>query len=195
MRSIRQPVFVLLSVFAMAACGCSSSGTLVRDTLDPVTGITITHAEVPLIFYRDQSARAAYARDFVNLAPIQINRMGRYRYFLWLAAWSTMQNVHLAEELDGFESIIVFADGEPLTLSSTGWTPQAIGATEPVYAKPVASAAEAYYEVTVDQLRLIAQAADVRLRSTGPRARAYEPWDSQTSAHASLQAFLEYVSY
>lgn len=106
-----------------------------------------------------------------------------------------MQNAHLAEAHDGFESIIVFADGEPLELISAGWTPQAIGATESVYVKPVASAVEAYYEVTVDQLRLIANAADVRLQSTGPQAHTYEPWDSQASARGSLQAFLEYVSY
>lgn len=195
MRCFQKSVSLLLALFAALLCSCSSSGPVIQDTLDPVTGITVTHAEVPLVFYRDRSARAAYARDFVNLGPIQINRMGRYRYFLWLAAWSTMQNAHLAEEHDGFESIIVFADGEPLELTSAGWTPQAIGATESVYVKPVASAAEAYYEVTVDQLRLIANATDVRLQSTGPQAHTYEPWDSQASAHGSLQAFLEYVSY
>ena len=192
MRCFRNSIFILL---AALLCSCGSSGSVIRDSLDPVTGITITHAEVPLVFYRDRSARAAYAHDFVNLGPIQINRMGRYRYFLWLAAWSTMQNANLAEAHDGFESIIVFADGEPLELASAGWTPQAIGATESVYVKPVASAAEAYYEVTVDQLRLIANAADVRLQSTGPQARDYEPWDSQAAARSSLQAFLEYVSY
>jgi hypothetical protein len=176
-------------------CGCGSPGSVILDTLDPVTGITISHATVPLVFYRDRSARAAYARDYVNLGPLQVNRMGRRQYFLWAAVWSTLQNTHLANEQDGFETIIVFADGEPLELSSAGWTPQAIGASESVYVKPVASAAEAYYEVTVDQLRLIAEATDIRLKTIGAQTRDYEPWDSQSAARGNMQAFLEYVSF
>lgn len=195
MRHFRQSVSLLLAVLIATIGGCGSTGPVIQNTLDPVTGITITHADVPMLFYRDSSARAAYARDFVNLGPIMINRMGQYRYFLWLAAWGTIQNTGLAEAHNGFESIIVFADGEPLELASAGWTPQTVGASASVYIKPVTSAAEAYYEVTADQLRLIADATDVRLQSTGSPARAYEPWDSQTSARASLQAFLEYVSY
>jgi len=195
MRHFRQSVSLLLAVLIATIGGCGSTGTVIQNTLDPVTGITITHADVPMLFYRDSSARAAYARDFVNLGPIMINRMGQYRYFLWLAAWGTIQNSHLTEARDGFESIIVFVDGEPLGLTSVGWAPETIGASASVYIKPVTSATEAYYEVTADQLRLIADATDVRLQLTGSATRAYEPWDSQTSAHASLRAFLEFVSY
>ncbi len=121
--------------------------------------------------------------------------MGRHQYFLWAAIWSTLQDTHLADERDGFESIVVFADGEPLELSSVGWTPQAIGASESVYIKPVASAAEAYYEVTVDQLRLIVEATDIRLKTTGAQARDYQLWDNQAAARNSMQAFLERVSF
>ena len=182
-------------IFALTIGSCGSSPSRIHDTLDPITGATITRAEVPLVFYRERSSRAAYARDFVNLGPIQVNRMGQHHYFLWLAAWSTMQDSHLADEHDGFERIVLFADGEPLELSSAGWTPIAIGASASVYVKPAASSAESYYEVTVDQLHLIAGASDVRVQSTGPDTRSYEPWDNQASARRSLQAFLEYVSF
>jgi hypothetical protein len=86
--------------------------------------------------------------------------------------------------------VVIFVDGEPLPLEVSGWTSSAIGASEPVFLKPVASAADAYYAVTVDQLRLIAEAADVRLQSTGPGGVSYEPWDDQRSGKSGLVEFL-----
>jgi hypothetical protein len=144
-----------------------------------------------MVFYRDVSGRAAYARDYVHVAPLEVNRSGAYRYYLWLGIWNTMEDARSDQSRDGFESIVVFADGEPLPLEIAGWTATAIGASEPVYLKPVASAADAYYEVTLDQLRLISEAKDVRLQSTGKRRGSYEPWDDQKSAKAGLIEFLD----
>ena len=106
-----------------------------------------------------------------------------------------MENAPLNQSRDGFESIVVFADGEPLPLQIAGWTATAIGASESVYLKPVASAADAYYEVTLDQLRLISEAKDIRLQSTGTRRGSYEPWDDQKSAKAGLLEFLASIAY
>ena len=40
--------------------------------------------------------------------------MGEYSYFLWLGIWSTISDADRSYERDGFESITLFADGEPL---------------------------------------------------------------------------------
>jgi hypothetical protein len=170
--------------------GCASSAPTVSEKLDLVTGVTVTFANTPLVLYRETPAQAAYARNYVDLGPIQVNRGGFYRYYLWLGIWSTMQTADLSGQRDGFESIIIFADGEPLTLDIAGWTPESIGASEPTYLKPVASAADAYYEVTIDQIRLIATARDIRIRVTGSSPREFELWDEQKSARASLAEFM-----
>lgn len=56
--------------------------------------------------------------------------------------------------------------------------------------KPVASAANAYYRVTLDQVRVIADAHDVDLRAGVGRAQLYELWDQQRPASASLREFV-----
>ena len=89
-----------------------------------------------------------------------------------------------------FASVVIFADGEPFLLDVSGWTQAAIGVSEPVYAKPVASSADAYYRVTADQIRLIAQASELRLRTTGVSPRDFELWDKQRLARQGLQAFI-----
>ncbi len=177
----------------LTACG-SSNGTI-RNKLDPITAVTITYSETPLVFYRDNSGRAAFARNFVHLAPLEVNRAGGFRYYLWLGIWNTMQSGDTGESRDGFESVVIYADGEPLPLELSGWTATAIGASEPVYLRPVSSAADAYYEVTVDQLRLIAASGDIRVQTTGPKPQSYELWDEQKSAKASLIEFLGNAVY
>ncbi|MDH3748547.1 MAG: hypothetical protein OER97_10100 [Gammaproteobacteria bacterium] len=106
-----------------------------------------------------------------------------------------MQASDPTQQRDGFESITVFADGEPLLLELTGWTPDAIGASTPVYQRPVGSAADAYYKVTVDQIRLIAEASDIRLRTTGTSSIEYHLWDGQNTAHRGFEAFLQAALY
>jgi hypothetical protein len=174
---------------------CASQPGAIQNKLDPTTAVTITYSRTPMVFYRDDSGKAAFARNYLHLGPLEVNRTGSFHYYLWLGIWNTMQNAESGEARNGFESIVIYADGEPLALELAGWTPAAIGATEPVYVRPVASAADAYYEVTVDHLRLIAASEDVRVQSTGPGARTYELWDKQKSARKSLDEFLRNSVY
>jgi hypothetical protein len=183
---------LFVSIIAiLTLLGCASSPTLaVSEKLDPNTGVTVTFSRTPMVLYRDTPSQAAYARNYLHLGPIQVNRAGTYRYYLCVGIWNTMQVADISEHRDGFESIIVFADGEPLTLELVGWTPKSIGTSEPTYVKPVASTADAYYEVTADQIRLIAHATDIRVQATGTSPKEFQLWDEQVSARNSLAEFL-----
>jgi hypothetical protein len=189
----RWPWLAVFAATALAACAAVSSA--VGERLDPVTGVTVTFTETPLVLYRDEPARAAYARTFVNIAPLLVNRSADRRYYLWIGIWNTVVADDAVTQRDGFESIAVFIDGEPLFLELAGWTPDVLGVSEPVYVKPVASAVDAYYEITPDQVRRIAAASDVRLRTGGTNLRSYEPWDGQSGARESLQRFAELTAY
>lgn len=180
-----------ITLMCVMVSACASSVPMINDKLDEATGVTITFIGTPLLLYRETPAQAAYARDYAQLGPIQVNRSGSYQYYLWIGSWATMQTSSVSEHRDGFESIVVFADGEPLALELSGWTPDAIGASEPTYLKPVASSTDAYYQVTIDQIRMIGEATDIRLRTGGSSPREYEPWDDQTAARAAFARFLE----
>ena len=180
-------------VLLLGVAACSSQQALVTDRLDEVTGVTVTHATKPLVLYRDRSARAAFARDFVYMGPIEVNNMGQRRYFLWLGIWGTADGIAQTSRISDFESVVVYADGEPLTLEVAGFAPASIGVSEPVYLKPVASTTDAYYRVTMDQLRLIAEARDVELQAGGNAALRYWIWDPAADFSAGLVAFLRRV--
>ena len=181
----------VLIITALSAAGCVSTSVLVEEKLDMGTGVTVTHATAPIVLYRDNSAYAAHARDYVYLGPVEINQMGSYSYYLWLGIWSTVSDAERSYERDGFESITLFVDGEPLQLELVGWTLESIGVSEPVYVKPVASAADAYYRVTIDQIRLIANAREIELHAGTTPVKVYLMWDRQGSAHASMREFVD----
>lgn len=186
---------IVLFLSGMLASGCASPTVTVADHLDMETGVTVTRSNKPVIFYRDGSARAAHARDFVYLGPVQINRMGQYRYYLWLGIWSAIPGEIPLDRRDGFDAVTLYADGEPLQLALAGWNEDAIGASQAIYVKPVASAADAFYEVTIDQIRLIAEARDLRLLTSGSDSSSFELWDSQQSALQGFRQFAEQALY
>jgi hypothetical protein len=182
----------LLAVLASCASGPSA---LTREFLDTGTGVTVTASRVPLVLYRDNPAAAAYARNVVHVGPVEVNRSGDYRYFLWLGIWDTMQSPVVSASRDGFETIVIVVDDESMALDLAGWTPAAINASTPAYLRPVASASEAYYPLTIDQIRFIAEARSVRLRTTGNSPREYLMWSAQGGARQALLAFLDRVGY
>lgn len=191
-RSISQVLQVAL-LFCLGSC--TTIGATTIEALDPLTSVTLTAVKTPMIFYRDDSGHSAYARDFANLGPIQVNRSGQYRYFLWIGVWSTGQESDDTGRRDSFESPVLFIDGEPFQLQLAGWTPDSIGASRGIYAKPVASAIDAYYEVTLDIIRLLVNSSDVRLRSGGDHAASFEPWNDQQAAKDSLRDFFDLIGY
>lgn len=177
-----------LVVLSLSACA-STTGN-VNEFLDEQTAVTVTSSISPIVLYRDNPSQAAYARNYLHIGPIEVNRSGSYQYFLWIGIWNTMDTADSAARRDSFSSITLFADGEPLPLEIAGWTPDAIGTSRPVYVKPVASAADVYYRVTVDQIRLIAEASDLRIRTSGGSPREYQLWDNQQAARKDFKAFL-----
>jgi hypothetical protein len=134
---------ILASLLLMSLASCASSSGSVREVLDETTGVTITSSATPLLLYRDNSSYAAYSRNYAQIGPIEVNQTGRYSYFLWVGVWNTIQDTEATTRRSSFDSITIFADGEPLALDATGWTPDAINASLRVYPKNVASAADA----------------------------------------------------
>ncbi len=181
-----------IGLIAVLISGCSFAPGpgRVGEKLDPQTSVTITYSPTPMILFRDDPGHAANARNLVSLGPLQTNRSGSYQYFIWLGIWNTNHSVNATDARDGFDSIMLLVDGEPLALEVSGWTPAAIGASQPVYPQPVASAIDAYYRVTADQIRLIAEADEVSLRTTGFSSRSFELWDKQAVAREGFRSFL-----
>ena len=185
--------FALTLAVALVLAACGGTDALVSDRLDPLTGVTVTSATKPLVLYRDRSAQAAYAKDYVYLGPIEVNNMGHRNYFIWLGIWSSSDLADRSSQMNDFETVVVYADGEPLNLEVDGWTPGSIGLSESAYVKPVASATDGYYRVTIDQIRLIAEAKDIEIRAGTTAAKRFVLWDTSASGNSAIISFVQRV--
>lgn len=186
-------VAAILAVAATVLLGaCATPGHGLRQQLDETTGVTVTYSS-PMLLVRDTPAYGAYARSFVELGALEINRMGSRRYFLWVNTWNTDRVATMAEHRDGFETVMLVVDGEPLSLDVHSWTPGAIGLSESVHPRLVIATADAFYAVTTNQLALIAGASDLWLRTSGADSREFHLWDRQEAALADLAAFVDYA--
>lgn len=192
--SRKNHLYILCLVTLSCVAACAGSGPLVTDRLDPLTGVTVTRAVKPLVLYRDRSAQSAFGRDYVYLGPIEINAMGERRYYFWFGVWSTSDSVDRSTTLDQFESVVIYADGEPLSLQLAGTTLASIGVSEPVYVRPTASATDAFYAVTIDQIRIVAESRDLELRVGNFKPVQYIPWDTTESATAGIREFVRSVN-
>ena len=191
-RKTHQYIISLITFAFLSAC--AGPGPLVTDQLDPLTGVTVTHATKPLVLYRDRSAQSAFGRDYVYLGPLEFYNMGERRYYFWFGIWSTWDSMDRGMTLDNFESVVIYADGEPLSLQLAGTTLRSIGVSEPVYVKPTASATDAFYAVTIDQIRVIAESRDLELRVGGLKPIHYIPWDTAESATVGIREFVRSVN-
>lgn len=183
-----------LALTLIFASSCSSYNGLVLSKLDPKTSVTITYNESPLVFFRALSASSTLEKEHVYLGPVEVNRSGDYRYYLWLATWGTIDVAQNDQRQGRYESVNVVADGQPVTLKIMGSSWQAIGASEPVYRMPVAWATEAFYDLTLGQLRQIAEATNLQVEYSSTR-ETFEPWNDQISTKAGLIEFLVHSEF
>ena len=179
-----------LALLLFLVAGCVGPDSLALERMDPLTGVTVTRAPEPMVMYRNLSGQSAFGREYVYVGPVQVNKMGQRNHFLWLGIWRTADASDPAQTIDDFETIVIYADGEPLSLEAAGWTPGAVGLSESAYVKPVASAVDGYYAVTIDQLRLIAESNDLELRAGSRQPQRYVPWDSVREASQTMVTFL-----
>lgn len=183
-----------MALAVLLTSACSSNPELVLSKLDPETSVTISYNQSPLAFIRTLNANTANSKEYVYLGPVEVNRSGDYRYYMWLASWNATDPVRLGRRHDRFKSIDIIADGEPVTLKLTGSSTRAIGASEPVYRKPVGWATEAYYDVTLDQLRMIADATELWVQYSATR-ETFELWDDPIASKAGLVEFMVHSEF
>lgn len=183
-----------LSALAFAASllligACVSNPELVRSKLDPKTSVTISYSKSPFIFFRPLSGSQADAKEYVYAGPLEVNRSGDYRYYLWLSSWGTMDSGEIDTRQQRFETVDIIADGNAVTLEMSGDSVAAIGASEAVYARPAGWATDLYYTVTIEQLQTIVDAGTLQLRFQST-SETFMPWDDQVAAKAALNRFL-----
>ena len=148
----------LMTCLAIALCACASPDAL-HSRLDDDTGLTVVTMHEPVVLARP-TRMAVAARDYAHIGPVEVNRMGRREYYLWIGLSSTVDRERVAEPAPRAETLALLIDGQPSVLPLTDWNPELelppYASSTPVYASLAARA-------SLEQIQRIAAAGDVEV--------------------------------
>lgn len=172
---------------------CATGQNPVVEKFDELTAVTITSNRTVVSLSPDRPFDRATANDYVQIGPIEVNQAGTLRYYLWLGISDGSGMTSAGEGPEEYESIVLVIDGEKTQLNVHGWTATAIGASEPVYKKLYETSVDAYYQINIDHIQLLADADSLRLHTTGPAPKEFSPWHGLAKTKDELAEFLRAV--
>ncbi len=121
---------------------------------------------------------AANARDYLNLGVVAINRSGERTYWLGVVAWSTIDRV-ATDDVKGFPGRIRLGRAAgSMELEPVAGGRQAVGLERPAFVGPATRFTEAWYRLSVEQLRRLSESppSAVELQGPGPQLLVFVPW-------------------
>jgi hypothetical protein len=153
-------VWCLASVAALLA-GCAADGPL-ESALD-AKGRTEVRATSILTLARPTPRYSEAARDYLYLAPVEVNEMGARRQYLWLGFATTVDHAWLWAERSEPTTLVLVFDGVPVALPLSAWDvlPAGFGTPAPTYEARRA-------RVTLDELGRLTTAGAVEVHLVAP---------------------------
>jgi hypothetical protein len=178
-------VLAALTGMLLAACGAAAPGQRATEYLDESSGVTITRVAAPFTFYSDDPSRAANARDYLDAAPLALNRSGRYSWWLWLGEWSTIDRGASGGDsrLPDIAVLQLIVDGEPMELDIQARTGRIPGAGPLPYVGTLDTAKSILLPLTSSQVARLSRAASISIRTemTDGEVRHWQPWPRRAS--------------
>lgn len=156
---MKRPAFLIDSiVVGVLLAGCTSAPET-RTRLDS-SGLTVVALADAIVLAHPVRNLAAAARDYAYIGPVEINRMGRRQYLLWIGLASTVDRELVGANPPQATGLVMIVDGEPMALSLADWETSLdlppYDATAPVYDVLAA-------RTSLDQIGRIAAADSVEL--------------------------------
>jgi hypothetical protein len=141
----------------------AADGEAVREYVDELTAVSITVSLDSLVFARERSDLAANARDYITLAPLEINRTGRRTLFWSGYLWSTIDRRGREPVIAADEQLVLIADGRPIALRQASASLRDQGVGQPPTPVPVRTATPVLFEAKPDEIAYVAQARELRI--------------------------------
>jgi hypothetical protein len=183
-------VFTVIMILTLLEA-CASTPPADREILDEQTGNTLSVVSKPLVFARERTDLAAYARDYATLVAIELDHSGTFENYLLLYCWSTVDRRMLPKATEG-SALRLVGDGRQLDLKPLPSLPIAVGKHRqlfwPKHGAPVVSA----FAVDQATLRYIAAARSLILRM--PDETLDTPFRIWDDGRAALLSFLHATS-
>jgi len=161
----------------------------VREYIDEETAVSVVVATVPLVFARERTDLAVNARDYLALVPLETNRAGARRLYWCGYLWSTIDRRSAAPLLAPGDSLVLIADGRPISLQADARTLREHGIAQAPLRAPTRGAMPVLFAADAEIIGYVARATRLHvLLVQGSVSETFATWKDP---RAAIQAFLE----
>lgn len=159
---------ILALALVLASCASSPAQAppkaATRDYFDERTGSTWSVVDEPLIFARERTDVAAFARDYATLVAIEVDLSGKDSDYLLLYRWSTVDPRFSPPPRPDRGELRILADGRSIDLRPLPELPVSLSRRRPLHLPPHGEVVPYAYRVDLSLLRFIAGSRQLRLR-------------------------------
>ena len=144
------------------------------------------------MFARERSDLAANARDYVSLAPVEINRSGERRYYWFGFVWSTIdRRVGGDPSWTPADEFALLADGRPIRLQTAAGSLRELGIGRYPFSRPGRAAIPVLFHADPGSVSFAGNAADLSLVMVrSGLTQDYTLWRDEREAVRRLVTYL-----
>ncbi len=185
---------VLLACCALQGA-CVAADPSARQYQDEATAVTVTTTVEPLVLAREVSLLAVNARDYLSLFPVEVNRAGQRRYYLFGYSWSTIDRRGDARAaVAGEVAFNLRADDRDIVLKMAEREFQSAALSALPVPAPVPAARPLLFPVDRATLLFVGTARVLSAHSgDAPATAPVEPYRLWKRPGGGLNAFLERI--
>ena len=183
----RHCTVLLLLMVALAGCSAVPPQDS-RTLLDQNTGNTLLLVTHPLVFARERSDLAAYARDYATLVAVEVDVAGRYQDYFLLYRWSTVDKRMSPLPSVSSGELHLEADGRVIVLTALDHLPVSGMDLAALHYPRHADVMTYAYRVDAATLKFIAASTRIALRL--PQEPFDSPFNLREDGRPSLAQFV-----
>lgn len=144
---------ITLAVLMLRAGGASAVET-VREYVDERTAVSVAYATTPLVFMREHASLGVNVREYLSLAPVELNAMGRETYYLFGYLWYT--GAVSGESLEALgRELVLLGEDRRIRLKAVGNSLRETGLSGPPWPPPVPGGHPVMFVIDAEALRYL----------------------------------------
>lgn len=150
----RAHILVGTMALLLGACSWLPKGDGLTTSITE-TGVSPTSSRSAVWLAAMRPGLSAVGKDYLFVGPMTVNREGSRRSYLWFAAGTTIDRHITGAEKPQLESVVMVADGTPMTFDLVPWDN---GKASSPYPLTIDSYVSYAARVTASQVRQLANA-------------------------------------
>jgi len=189
---MRISVALVVALMVLPACSGRPPAAASHEFLDERTGTTLSVVAEPLVFARERIDVAAHARDYATLVAVEVDNSGKYREYLLLYRWSTVDPRMSAAPDPQAGELKILADGREIGMMPVEQMPVSLSRRRELHLPPQGGVIAHAYPVDTATLHFIASSRTLAvLMPQEPLATPFQMWEDGRQA---LEQFAQRAS-